>query len=110
MTSPSGWIPAGDLFLLGQESEPVGAVPGECADGRSHRLAHGLALHPMYEHEPGPTGMSYVGYERRVALGDGPEKVPGLDPANVMDTVPGEHPRAALGPTAMDGRPRAPDR
>ncbi|MFJ3235873.1 hypothetical protein [Streptomyces sp. NPDC086787] len=49
-------------------------------------------LHSMYEHELGPTGMSYVEYERRVLLGGGPEIVPGLDPADVMDAVPGEHP------------------
>ncbi|WP_328930943.1 MULTISPECIES: hypothetical protein [unclassified Streptomyces] len=53
--------------------------------------------------------MSYVEYERRVPLGGRPEKVPGLDPANVIDTVP----VSTLGHIGADcdgRRPRAPDR
>ncbi|MBW5483521.1 hypothetical protein [Streptomyces bambusae] len=49
-------------------------------------------LHSMYEHELGPTDMSFVEYQRRVLTGGGPEIVPGLEPADVMDAVLGEHP------------------
>lgn len=49
--------------------------------------------------------MSYVGYERRVLVGGEPEKVPGLDPANVIDTVPVSSP-GHIG-ADCDGRSRA---
>ncbi|MEU2448537.1 hypothetical protein ABZ605_00490 [Streptomyces sp. NPDC012765] len=49
-------------------------------------------LHAMYEHEVGPTGTSYVDYQRAVLNGGGPELVPGLDPAEVFAGTAGEHP------------------
>ncbi|MGW8847759.1 hypothetical protein ACWGNE_08255 [Streptomyces xiamenensis] len=49
-------------------------------------------LHSMYEHELGPTDMSYVAYRRAVLNGGGTEIIPGLDPADVIGGTPGEHP------------------
>ncbi|MGW1641663.1 hypothetical protein [Streptomyces lavendulae] len=49
-------------------------------------------LHSMYEHELGPTDVSYAAYERAVLNGGGPELVPGLDPADVLTGTVGEHP------------------
>lgn len=47
-------------------------------------------LHSMYEHELGPTDMSYVAYQRAVLNGGGPEIIPGLVPADVFEGTPGE--------------------
>ncbi|WP_412079471.1 hypothetical protein ACLF6K_38590 (plasmid) [Streptomyces xanthophaeus] len=47
-------------------------------------------LHSMYEHVLGPTGMSYVAYQRAVLNGGGSEIIPGLDPADVFGGTPGE--------------------
>ncbi|MFD9409744.1 hypothetical protein ACFWBN_22385 [Streptomyces sp. NPDC059989] len=43
-------------------------------------------LHSMYEHELGPTDMSYVEYRQAFLIGGstGPEIIPGLDPAEVF--------------------------
>ncbi|WP_404952692.1 hypothetical protein [Streptomyces sp. 147326] len=49
-------------------------------------------LHSMHQHEVGPTGMPYVAYERAVLMGGGPEIIPGLDPAEVLNGTMGEHP------------------
>ncbi|MGW1534663.1 hypothetical protein [Streptomyces aureus] len=49
-------------------------------------------LHSMYEHDLGPTSMSYVAYQRAVLNGGGPEVIPGLDPADVFGGTPGEAP------------------
>ncbi|MGW6980849.1 hypothetical protein ACWGE1_15585 [Streptomyces sp. NPDC054932] len=51
-------------------------------------------LHAMYEHELGPTGMSFGAYERavRMADGTGPEIIAGLDPAEVLSDTTGETP------------------
>ncbi|MEU7555796.1 hypothetical protein AB0B01_26280 [Streptomyces sp. NPDC044571] len=58
-------------------------------------------LHSMYEHELGPSDMSYVAYRRAFLNGGstGPESIPGLDPAdvfadpsNVFAKSVGEHP------------------
>lgn len=52
-------------------------------------------LHSMYEHELGPTDMSFVAYQRAVLMGGdtGPEIIPGLDPADVLGGTAGERPR-----------------
>ncbi|MFI8503782.1 hypothetical protein ACIGFK_35555 [Streptomyces sp. NPDC085524] len=47
-------------------------------------------LHSMYEHELGPTGMSFVAYQRAVLNGGGHEIIPGLDPADVFGHTVGE--------------------
>ncbi|MCX5199249.1 hypothetical protein OOK31_36120 [Streptomyces sp. NBC_00249] len=51
-------------------------------------------LHSMYEHEVGPTDMSYATYNQAVLMagGTGPEIIPGLDPAEVFGGTQGEHP------------------
>ncbi|MFK0259253.1 hypothetical protein [Streptomyces sp. NPDC090445] len=49
-------------------------------------------LHAMYEHELGPTDMSFIEYRRAVLMGGGPDIIPGLDPADVCGADDGEHP------------------
>ncbi|WP_428949972.1 hypothetical protein [Streptomyces sp. cg35] len=49
-------------------------------------------LHSMYEHELGPTDMSYVAYRRAALTSGGVETIPGLDPADVLTGTGGERP------------------
>ncbi|MEU9376047.1 hypothetical protein AB0D94_20040 [Streptomyces sp. NPDC048255] len=67
-----------------------------CDDGLTGFMPPALpdaawVLHSMYEHELGPTDMSYAAYERAVLMGGGPEIIPGLDPADVFTGTVGEH-------------------
>ncbi|MGW3910016.1 hypothetical protein ACWEBX_00580 [Streptomyces sp. NPDC005070] len=48
-------------------------------------------LHSMYEHELGPDDMSFGDFQRAVLSGEH-DVIPGLDPADVLDGVPGELP------------------
>ncbi|MEY2242171.1 hypothetical protein AB8A21_04325 [Streptomyces sp. BF23-18] len=48
-------------------------------------------LHSMYEHELGPSGMSFGEYHRATLMGEH-DIIPGLDPADVLDGFPGELP------------------
>ncbi|WMX48334.1 hypothetical protein RGF97_30965 [Streptomyces roseicoloratus] len=49
-------------------------------------------LHSLYEHEVGPTDMSFDAYARAVRAGGGKDVIPGIDPAEVLDAPTGEHP------------------
>ncbi|WP_246338105.1 hypothetical protein [Streptomyces harbinensis] len=49
-------------------------------------------LHSMYEHELGPTDVSFAEYQRAVLNGSGPDIIPGLDSADIFGGTPGEHP------------------
>ncbi|MFE4695778.1 hypothetical protein ACFRIC_01690 [Streptomyces sp. NPDC056738] len=48
-------------------------------------------LHSMHEHELGPVDMSFAEYHRAALMGQR-DIIPGLDPADVLDGVAGEHP------------------
>ncbi|MFF1555982.1 hypothetical protein [Streptomyces sp. NPDC058279] len=84
----AGWPPAaaGEIEWLRELADDdglTGFMPPALPDAA-------WVLHSMYEHELGPTGMSYVAYQRAVLNGGGPEIISGLDPADVFGGTVGE--------------------